>query len=178
MKYLILMLITSSVWGKCQSFAPCIEINRQDEEKFSPRVIERDTEISQSFFANEIINVSRSYIGTPYLFGGEGQGGIDCSAFIQQVFASVGFTLPRTSGQQFEDPRLSAVEDLAPLDLLFFKTRDGRRIDHVALYIGEGQMIHSSKKEGGVQITDFKFSQFWSSRYVGARRINITKENI
>jgi peptidoglycan endopeptidase LytE len=154
----------------CQGIAPCLEIINQSDHLFRSRIMKKeDTE-------RRLVTIASQYIGTPYAFGGNSREGIDCSAYIQQIFKAVGIHLPRTSREQFSHHDLLEVSrnELKTNDLLFFKAEGKDEIDHVALYIGEGKMIHSSRKERGVQITDFKFSTFWSSRFVSAKRI--TKE--
>ncbi len=178
MKWFILLLLSTSAFAECPQYAPCIEVILGNENVFSPRVISEE-EVSATVPENlDIITYAKGFIGTPYVYGGNSSEGIDCSAFIKKVFAEFEIHLPRTSGEQFLHSDVDPVDlkDLKPNDLLFFKTEDNDQIDHVALYIGDGKMIHSSKMEQGVQITDFKFSKFWSSRFAGARRIN--KENL
>lgn len=82
-----------------------------------------------------------------YLWGGTTPPNYDCSGFVQSAFASQGIWLPRNSYQQgdFTDP--VSLEELLPGDLIFFAK--GRRIDHVALYLGEGYYIHSSGQDMG-----------------------------
>jgi hypothetical protein len=82
-----------------------------------------------------------------YLWGGTTAPDYDCSGFVQSAFASEDIWLPRNSYQQGDFTERVALEDLVPGDLIFF-AKD-QRIDHVALYLGEGYYIHSSGREMG-----------------------------
>jgi hypothetical protein len=171
MKFMILsFLIIPSALNACPGHSPCIEVLRDHEEKFRRR--EKMEMIIESREV-DILEFAKNYIGIPYLYGGETTNGIDCSAFIQHIHQEFGISLPRTSRQQFAFYALEevSVNEIAPQDLLFFRGEDSNEIDHVAMYVSEGKMIHSSRKEKGVQITDFKFSPFWSSRFIAAKRI-------
>ena len=94
--------------------------------------------------------VARVSYGIPYRFGGEDpRSGIDCSAFVRWVYARVGINLPRTSREQYSFTR--RVREYRPGYLLFF-SRSGLQIDHVAIYIGRGYMLHASGRWGQVVV--------------------------
>lgn len=96
--------------------------------------------------AQDVIETGRRFVGLPYLWAGVSSYGFDCSGFTYTVFRHHGIDLPRDSGPQFRESGFPAVEreDLQPGDLLFFLfTPGGERIRHVALYIGDGQIMHS-----------------------------------
>lgn len=86
-------------------------------------------------------------INNTYLWGGTTAPDYDCSGFVQAAFASQGIWLPRNSYQQGDFVMAIAQEELEPGDLIFFAK--GLRIDHVALYLGEGYYIHSSGSDMG-----------------------------
>lgn len=100
------------------------------------------------------VDFARQFIGTPYVFGGSDlQNGIDCSAFVQSAYRAAGVDLPRTAYQQSQAGRSISLQDMAPGDLLFFKTSDRAPITHVGMYIGNNQFIHSSSSGHGVGIS-------------------------
>lgn len=88
--------------------------------------------------------------GIPYRYGGEDpRTGMDCSAFVRWVMARAGILLPRTSREQYR--ATVPVREYRPGYLLFF-SESGREIDHVAIYIGSGYMLHASGKWGRVVV--------------------------
>jgi len=109
----------------------------------------------ESLTGQEAVDFARQFIGTPYVFGGgDLQNGIDCSAFIQAAYRSVGVDLPRTAYEQSQVGYPVSMESLKPGDLLFFKTSDRAPITHVGMYIGENRFIHSSSSGHGVGISE------------------------
>lgn len=106
---------------------------------------------------------------TPYRMGGQSKKGIDCSAFVQQTYATqFNKGLPRTTKQQANIGNKISRDALQAGDLVFFKT--GWRSRHVGVYIGNGYFIHASKSKG-VTRTALN-NPYWQSRYWQSRRIS------
>ena len=104
-----------------------------------------------------VVSEAQKYLGVPYLWGGTDPGkGLDCSGFTKLVYGNLGVELPRTSSQQATAG--TAVPSLAaarPGDLVFFDYSSARPgIDHVGIYIGNGQMIDAPKPGDTVGIRD------------------------
>jgi cell wall-associated NlpC family hydrolase len=118
---------------------------------------------------NEIVELAIGFLGIKYRFGGETDLGIDCSAFVQKVYALAGIHLPRTARQQAKYGLLVSKEDLQPGDLLFFQTY-ARFPSHVGIYIGEGKMIHASSRGGRVEIISIN-KPYYVKRFLFAKRI-------
>ncbi|SDX87698.1 Cell wall-associated hydrolase, NlpC family [Modestobacter sp. DSM 44400] len=99
-----------------------------------------------------VITAAAKYVGVPYQWGGtDPASGLDCSGLTQRVFADLGIDLPRTSSQQATAGRaVGSLADAQPGDLVFFDYSSSRTgVDHVGIYIGNGQMI-AAPQEGEV----------------------------
>lgn len=108
-------------------------------------------------------------IGRPYRYGGSTPDGFDCSGLVQYVFAQAGVTLPRSSREQHELGREIDLDDAEPGDLLFYSFA-GRRVDHVAIYLGDGQAVHAPAR--GRQVIVAPVAQkYWMQKFVGARDV-------
>lgn len=118
---------------------------------------------------SEVVATAQKYIGIPYVYGGTTTKGLDCSGFTSKVFADLGIKLNRTSGGQYNQGTAVAKANLQVGDLLFFNT-SGKGVSHVAIYIGNGQMIHSQTNKG-VSTSKVNDPYYWGSRYIGAKRV-------
>lgn len=111
------------------------------------------------------------YMGVPYLYGGNGKYGIDCSALMQKLFKTVGITLPRTAQAQYDSVTHIADYEAQPGDLIFFHgTYDsGTYITHVGLYVGNGKMFHASSGNGYCCYSSID-SEYYHNHMVGYGR--------
>lgn len=117
-----------------------------------------------------IVNFAKKYLGKPYIYGSTNlEKGTDCSGFTYAIFKQFGINLNRVSKDQYLNGTNVSKENLMPGDLVFFNT--GSRINHVGIYIGNGQYIHSTdSKNQGVIISNLS-SAYASKYYYGARRV-------
>ncbi len=107
------------------------------------------------------------WFGTRYRLGGESKKGIDCSAFMQVMYAGLfGIALPRTAREQNRSMRKISRTELKEGDLVFFNTRGG--VSHVGMYLQNNKFVHSASS-GGVMISDL-YDDYWSSRFIAAGR--------
>ena len=117
-----------------------------------------------------IRDVSDDYLGVRYLYSGTTPKGFDCSGYTQYVMNQVGITLNRTALDQLQNGVVIAKEDLQCGDLVFFSNTGGRGFcSHVAIYIGNGQIIHSGASTG-VVIADLD-SSYYQKHFLCGRRI-------
>lgn len=115
---------------------------------------------------------AKSWLGTPYRFGGDDRDGIDCSAFIQKVFEVEGEKLPRTTQEQINvGSEVGLDEQFEPGDRLFFAFgRLGKGVaDHTGIYIGNNQFIQASSSKG-VTISDVGDGSYYRDNLVAVRR--------
>jgi len=122
------------------------------------RVLALDAHITQT---------ALRYLGVPYMWGGTSFSGVDCSGFVQTVFAKNGIELPRMADEQFAIGKRIGTSFLMPGDLVFFETYT-YGASHVGIYLGHGRFIHASLR--GVVIDTLGMT-YYASRYIGARRL-------
>ena len=106
-------------------------------------------------FSKGIAATAARYLGTRYRLGGVKPGAFDCSGFVRYVFSRHGIALPRTAREQATAGRAVAIgaDSLRVGDLLFFHTRRGRA-GHVAMYAGNGRIIHASSGSRRIRYDD------------------------
>lgn len=124
--------------------------------------------------ASSVLRTADSYRGIRYVWGGNTpSAGFDCSGFTKYIFAKHRVTLPRTSREQSRVGTGVPADfrSLRPGDLMFF-AEPGEAISHVAIYAGNGWIVHSSSSNGGVGYTDLNTGGEWFVAYfVAARRV-------
>src|SRR3954453_5097986 len=122
-----------------------------------------------------ILATAKRYLGTHYRYGGESPiSGFDCSGFVQYVYGRHGVKLPRTSREQASAGEAVAlgVQSLQPGDLLLFAS-SGTTVNHVAIYVGNNRILHSSAGAGGVVYDDLTTARgkWYLQRHVASRRV-------
>ena len=111
------------------------------------------------------VRFALAQIGTPYLWGGEGPGGFDCSGLVQAAYQTAGIVLPRVAQQQYDaGPHLQPGEALAPGDLVFFGS-DTQHVSHVGILVGPGEMVDAPHAGATVRRESFNWPD-----YLGASR--------
>jgi hypothetical protein len=99
-----------------------------------------------------LINMAKDHLGEAYVWGGTSLGnGVDCSGFIQALYRKLGYSLPRTSRSQAASGHTISYSELRPGDLVFYGSSS--YINHVAMYIGNNQIIHASNHRDGIKIS-------------------------
>ncbi len=123
----------------------------------------------------QVVAYAKQFLGTPYSWGGTDlTGGVDCSGFVYSVMNYFGVSLNRTSYSMVSNGTAIEKDELMPGDLVFFDTtgvNDGN-ISHVGIYMGNGEIIHSSssKKTWGVTINELS-EAYYTRTYVSCRRV-------
>lgn len=120
----------------------------------------------QPALTERIAEVALSLEGTPYRFGGDDPGGFDCSGLVQYAYQRAGLHVPRTARGQYEAVRPIYVHQLAPGDLVFFRTR-GAFVSHVGIYVGDGRFVHALNADAPVRVSRLD-ARYWRQRLVRA----------
>ena len=108
--------------------------------------------------------------GAPYRNGGIDPNGFDCSGFVRYVYQQHGVPMPREVREQFRVGKKVDRGRLEPGDLVFFSTV-APGASHVGIVIGGDQFIHAPSERGVVRVENLS-SQYWSTRYIGAKRVS------
>ncbi|MDF2943540.1 MAG: hypothetical protein K0S01_2398 [Herbinix sp.] len=105
-----------------------------------------------------LINFAKKYLGESYVWGGTTLGvGVDCSGFTMRVYEHFGYSIPRTSRSQGSSGSRVNASSLKPGDLVFYGSSS--YISHVAIYIGNGKVIHASNRRDGIKISNMYYRQ-------------------
>ena len=103
--------------------------------------------------------------GNPYVWGGESlTNGVDCSGFTMQVYKHFGYSLPHSSIEQRCKGTAVSWDEKQPGDLICYQVVNG--VGHVAIYIGDNQIIHAGSKDTGINVRNADYRAVW-----GVRRI-------
>lgn len=168
-------------------FEVCLEVIEEPEEEQKRWICVKlldeaigwvhreDVSFDHSFLnRNQMLHLSRQFLGLPYTWGGVSSFGYDCSGFTQMLFRQMGIELPRDASQQIQCSFCEevSINEMIPSDLIFFGSSINH-ISHVGIYIGSHSIIHASVKQAPiVQITHLEDSSLTNRfSYVTARRI-------
>ncbi|WP_051620971.1 C40 family peptidase [Paenibacillus sp. UNC451MF] len=152
-------------------------VSRNEEIRWMNKsdVIVRDPSLDQGesksqVTGEELVQTANSFLELPYLWAGTSGFGFDCSGFTYAVHRNHGITIPRDAKDQAKAGTEVNTDDLKPGDLLFYAYDKGKgKVHHVAMYIGEGMMIHSPKTERSIEIISMK-TPAYAQEFAGARR--------
>lgn len=127
------------------------DIYYEDEEY----VEEEEYYSDYSTTGQSIVDYACQFVGNPYVWGGTSlTNGADCSGFVQSVFANFGIYLSRTAASQSGGGTAVSLDSIQAGDLLFY---GGGSIDHVSIYMGDGQVVHASNSTDGIIISSYGY---------------------
>lgn len=122
--------------------------------RFSP---EETAEMESLSTRRQIVNYAMQFLGNRYIWGGTSlTNGCDCSGFTMRVMERYGVSLPHYSGSQAQMGEKVSASEIRPGDLVFY-ANSGGRINHVGIYIGNGQLIHAASRRSGIKISNWTY---------------------
>ena len=105
----------------------------------------------------QIVNYALQFLGNPYVWGGTSlTNGADCSGFTMRVMEHFGVSLPHYSGSQAQMGKKVSSSEMRPGDLVFY-SNSGGRINHVGIYIGNGQIVNAASRRSGIKISNWNY---------------------
>ena len=122
--------------------------------KFSPAEVAANNAASKR---SKLVNYAIQFVGNPYVWGGTSlTKGADCSGFTMKVMQQFGVSLPHYSGAQAKLGKKVTSANMRPGDLIFY-AGSGGTINHVAIYIGNGQIVHAASRKSGIKISTWNY---------------------
>lgn len=119
----------------------------------------------------EIVAYAEGFLGTPYVYGGNGPNSFDCSGFVKYVFSHFGYSINRTASTQLKNGAAVEKSELQPGDIVFFKNKgDSHAASHVGIYVGGETFIHASSDTREVEYSSLVTGNN-AKKYIAARRI-------
>ena len=135
-----------------------------------PAEEETNQDASSSGVGVAIMNSALQFLGVPYVYGGASPSGFDCSGLVYYCAQLNGVSVPRTAdAQYYANGTHVSLENLAAGDLVFFSADWSSEIEHVGIYVGNGQFVHAPSTGDVVKISDL--SGYYSRNYWGALRL-------
>lgn len=124
-----------------------------------------------SAMGQQIVAYAQQFLGTPYVYGGNGPNSFDCSGFVKYVFTHFGYNINRTASTQLSNGYSVEKSQLQPGDIVFFRNKgDSHPASHVGIYVGGDQFIHASSDTRQVEFSSLVTSNN-AKKYIAARRI-------
>lgn len=125
-----------------------------------------DPTLGVSGWRGGVVNAARKMLGTPYVWGGTGYGGVDCSGLIKLIFDKQGIKMPRISADQARTGVQVGLNQLQPGDLVAWDNSSRNNgADHIALYIGGGHIIEAARPGTNVQVSNiYDTGRAWGVR--------------
>ncbi len=139
---------------------PDLEVQRVLAEKQAAETAAAEAEAAAASAADarqNLVNYALQFVGGPYRAGGnDPHTGADCSGFVRYVMQNgAGISMNRSSRSQATQGRAISSSEMQPGDLIFYGSGSG--INHVAMYIGNGQIVHASTYKTGIKVSNWNY---------------------
>lgn len=136
--------------------AEFVDVDYQLKKAVSDSVLQVNSSTGVTSLRANMVAYAKQFLGNPYVWGGNSlTNGVDCSGFTKGIYAKFGYYITRTSRSQAYDGVSINLSNVRPGDLVFYST--GGTITHVAMYIGNGQIIHASNPRDGIMISNMYY---------------------
>ncbi len=124
----------------------------------APEISDND---ANAALRDAIVAYALQFEGNPYVYGGNSlTTGTDCSGFVKLIYQEFGYNLTRRASLQYNEGRRISVDELKPGDLIFYGSGE---VDHVTMYIGNGQVIHASTARTGIKISSMNYRSIYGA---------------
>lgn len=150
-----------------------LEERQHAEEQNTPEILTNVEFPATTYTSNEelrgaIIDYALQFVGNKYVHGGSSlASGTDCSGFTCFIYADFGYSISRTPGGQYSDAgRAIDYSQIQPGDIICYSSNGGKSCTHVALYIGDGQIVHAANTRKGVIVGTADYSPIIGIRNV------------
>ena len=132
---------------------------KADGKKYTCKVVVVDyTGMSEE--QKEVVSYALQFVGNPYRYGGISlTKGADCSGFTHSVYKKFGYKLFHNAYQQMVDTKSVKMKEIQPGDLIFYGSSK-KNCSHVALYIGNGKVVHASTSTTGIVVSNYKYRKY------------------
>ncbi len=148
MRKKIFMVLVATILVYWVALSQEFEVTFDDEPVATttlPEIEKIDVPTFYDTLRSKIIDKAKEHIGVNYIYGRADKDGFDCSGYVQFIYGQLGYTLPRSSLEQYNSSKHLKSHEAKPGDLVFFITR-GNRISHVGIYLGDNTFIHAPSR--------------------------------
>lgn len=121
-------------------------------------------------YQKKAVDTAKQNVGVRYVWGGTSPRGFDCSGLVKYSFQKAGKSLPRTAAEMHRKGKKVSTASMKPGDLMFFSQNKASKPSHVAIYIGNGKMIHAETYYKKVVVASIN-ERYWKARFIGAKRV-------
>lgn len=145
---------------------PLSPLDEEPAEEAPPSATEVAAEETPVAASNEtlreaIVAYALQFVGRPYVYGGNSlTNGTDCSGFVKLIYQDFGYNITRRASTQYNDGRRISIDEIQPGDLIFYGNGE---VDHVTMYIGNGQVVHASTARTGIKISSVNYRTIYGA---------------
>ncbi|MDO4555666.1 MAG: C40 family peptidase [Lachnospiraceae bacterium] len=128
-------------------------------EETTTEETDKTEESKEETLRKSMVSYAKKFLGNRYVYGGTSlTKGTDCSGYTMRIYQKFGYSIPRTSRSQASASKKISSANKKPGDLIFYGS--GKRVSHVAMYIGNGKVIHASNRKDGIKISQWNYRKY------------------